>query len=276
MQAGLAGIVTGASSGIGKAVAVRLAEQYQAKLVINARNSQLLQETANQIERAGGKAICVAGDISDRELSAKLVDTCLSGFGGLTLLVNNAGLAKPGPVKALTPDDWHYVFNVNFFGPLYLTYAALPHLLAQKSGKIVNISSVAGKVSFPGSVCYAASKFALTGMSEGMAAELQSQGIDVITVCPGWVRSEFFTNVKMPDKRNPTVIAQRKDLIGWLMRNCLSVSSEAAAIDIVRACERGGGREIVLTAPGVIMERAAGLCPSLVHAAAKRYPPDRA
>lgn len=275
LKKGLAGIITGASSGIGRALAVLLAERYQARLVLNARNSQLLEQTAELVGKAGGQAIPVAGDVSDRELSRKFVDTCIANFGGVDLLVNNAGLAKPGPVVKLTPDDWHFVFNINFFGALYATYAVLPHFVAKKSGKIVNISSVAGKVSFPGSVCYAASKFALTGMSEGMASELQSQGIDVITVCPGWVRSEFFSNVKMPDKRNPTVIAQRKDLVGWLMRNCLSMSSEDAAREIAKACDKGGAREIILTAPGVIMDRLQGVCPSIVAAAARRYPPER-
>jgi short-subunit dehydrogenase len=276
VKQGMAGIITGASSGIGRALAVSLAERYQARLVINARNAELLTQTASLVTRSGGKAIAIAGDISDRDLSARLVETCLTNYDEIDLLVNNAGLAKPGPVTKLTPDDWHFVFNINFFGALYATYAALPHFTQKGAGKIVNISSVAGKVSFPGSVCYAASKFALTGMSEGMAAELQSQGIDVITVCPGWVRTEFFTNVKMPDKRNPTVIAQRKDLVGWLMRNCLSMSSEEAAREIIKACEKGGAREIILTPPGVIMDRMQGIFPSVVAAAAKRYPPDRA
>ena len=275
MKKELAGIITGASSGIGRALAVLLAERYQAKLVINARNAQLLEETAERVRNAGGQAIAIAGDIGDRDLSTKLVDECTTAYGGVDLLVNNAGLARPGPVTKLTPDDWHYVFNINFFGALYATYAVLPHFMSKQSGKIVNVSSVAGKVSFPGSVCYAASKFALTGMSEGMAAELQSQGIDVITVCPGWVRTEFFSNVKMPDRRNPTVIAQQKDMKGWLMRNCLSMSSEEAASEIVKACQKGGDREIILTAPGIFMDRMQGMCPSLVAAAARLYPPER-
>lgn len=275
LKPGLTGIITGASSGIGRALAVLLAQRYQAKLIVNARNAQLLAQTAELVKNAGGQAIAIDGDIAKQELSGQLAERCQSEFGSIDLLVNNAGLAKPGPVTALTPDDWHFVFNINFFGPLYATYAALPQMLKQGQGKIVNVSSVAGKVSFPGSVCYAASKFALTGMSEGMAAELQSQGIDVITVCPGWVRTEFFANVKMPEKRNPTVIAQRKDLIGWIMRNCMSISSQQAATDILKACEKGGSREIILTAPGVIMDRLQGVCPTLVAAAAKRYPAKR-
>lgn len=275
LKSGVAGIITGASSGIGRALAVLLAKRFKARLVVNARNVQLLEETAELVRQAGGEAVPIAGDISERELSTGLVDACQTRFGAVDLLVNNAGLAKPGPVASLTPEDWQFVFGINFFGALYGTYAVLPHFLKQKSGKIVNVASVAGKLSFPGSVCYAASKFAMVGMSEGMAAELAGHGVDVITVCPGWVRTEFFSNVKLPAKRNPTLIAARQDAVGWLMRNVLSMSSEEVAAEIIKALERGGPRELILTAPGVIMDRMQGLCPSLVAALAKRYPPDR-
>lgn len=270
-----AGVITGASSGIGRALAVRCAERYKARLVLNARNNALLDETASLVSKAGGKAIVVAGDISERDTSARLVDACLSNFGALDVLVNNAGLAKPGPFPALTPDDWHYVFGINFFGALYAVYAALPHFMQVKAGKIVNVSSVAGKVSIPGSVCYAASKFAMTGFSEGISSELHSYGIDVITVCPGWVRSEFFANVKMPDTRSPTAIAERKDFAGWMMRNVLSVSPDGVARAIEDACNKGGAHELVLTAPGVIVERVNALFPAVLAALARKYPADR-
>ncbi len=275
LKSGITGVITGASSGIGRATAVVLAERYQARLVLNARNKELLEETVSLVKKAGGSAQAVSGDISCREVAGELIDTCLASFGSIDLLVNNAGLAKPGPVTDLTPDDWHYVFNINFFGPLYAIYAALPHFLKQESGTIVNISSVAGKVSVPGSVCYAASKFALTGLSEGLAAELYSQGVDVITVCPGWVRTEFFSNVKVPDRRNPTVIASQNNLSGWLMRNILSMSSHDAACEIVKACNQGGSREVILTYPAVVLERLQGLCPSLLSLISRRYPAGR-
>lgn len=272
LKNGLVGIITGTSSGIGKALAVQLATRYRANLVINARSEKLLQETAQLIEKAGGRAICVPGDIAQKKLPGQLVELCLDNFGDIDLLVNNAGLAKPGALTKLTPEDWERVFAVNFFAALYSTYAALPHFLKKKFGKIVNISSLAGKVSFPGSVCYAASKFALTGMSEGMAAELACQGIDVLTVCPGWVRTEFFSKNQMMDSKNPTMIAQQNNLKGWLMRHCLSISSEKAASEIVDALEKGGSGEIVLTAPGVVIERLKGLFPSATFRLCKNIP----
>jgi NAD(P)-dependent dehydrogenase (short-subunit alcohol dehydrogenase family) len=265
-------IITGASTGIGRAVAVQLAKQFSGRVVLNARQEGLLNETAEMVRQAGGQAVTVPGDVSDKELHRKLVDTCLTEFGSVDLLVNNAGLARPGSVSKLTPEDWEFVFKVNFFGALYAIYEVLPHFSKQGQGKIVNVASVAGKVSFPGSVCYAASKFAMTGMSEGMAAELSQQNIDVITVCPGWVRTEFFSNNKVMDGRNPTLIAEGKDLRGWLMRNVLSVSSEETADEIIKACQKGGAHEVVLTGPGIFIERMHALFPGLVQNLSARVP----
>ncbi len=275
LQQEVKAVITGASSGIGRALAIELAKRYKAKLVLNARRQEPLEETANLVRQAGGVACVLAGDIGKQDIAQEAIDLCLSHYGKIDLLVNNAGLAKPGPVTSITPEDWQHVFSVNFFGAIYATYAALPHFLKQHSGKIVNVSSVAGKVSFPGSVCYSASKFAMTGFSEGLAAELAPEGIDVITVCPGWVRTEFFENNQHNASRNPTFIAQKSDLQGWLMRNHLSISSEDAAREIIKACNAGGSREIILTTPGVFIERLSGLAPGLVAAISKRVPASR-
>lgn len=256
-----AGVITGASSGIGKALAIQLAKNYGARLILNARTTEALEETCKEVTRYGGTAIAVAADVSDPSIAEMLVQTCVEKFDDIDLLVNNAGLAKSGPVTKLTPADWERVFAVNFFAPLHAIYAALPHFLAKRSGKIVNVSSVASKVSFPGSVCYAASKFALTGMSEGMAAELGRMGIDVLTVCPGWVRSEFFKKNDIPDARNPTLIARKNDMPGLVMKHLLSISSEKCADDIIKAMAKGGGGEIILTAPGIAVERIKALFP---------------
>lgn len=264
LKENLTGIVTGASSGIGSAIAISLAKKYRAKLILNARTQASLEETAKLVEEAGGKAVCITGDIAKDNLAASIVDKCVESFGSIELLVNNAGFAKPGKITSLSLEDWQLVFAVNFFAPLQSIYQALPHMLKAGGGKIVNIASVAGKIAFPGSVCYAASKFALTGMSEGMAAELANRNIDVITVCPGWVRSEFFSKNKMSDSNNPTKIAEEAGLKGWIMRNVLSISSESCAIETIRALEKGGSQELILTAPGIIAERVNAFCPHLI------------
>ncbi len=272
MQKGLRAIITGASTGIGRALALQLASDYQARLVINARGEADLQACGKKIEAAGGKVVLVQGDVSDAEVCKKLVESSINEFGGVDLLINNAGLARSGPMSGLTLADWRYVFEVNFFACLNLIYGVLPAYEQQGYGKIVNIASVAGKVAFPGSICYAASKFALTGLSEGMAAELAGK-VDTITVCPGWVRTEFFKRNKTAE--DPSAIACQKGLRGWLMKNVLSISSEQAANDVIKALKKGGSHELVLTAPGIIVERMSGYFPELTFFLSSLLPAER-
>lgn len=239
-----AGVITGASSGIGKAMAILLAKKYKARLVLNARTESALGETADLVRQAGGQAILCAGDLANSENAAQVIKICVQKFGAIDLLINNAGISIPGSLVPLVPADWQKVMAVNFFAPLQSVYEALPHMIAAGGGKIVNISSVAGKIAFPGSVCYAASKFALTGMSEGMAVELVDKNIDVITVCPGWVRSEFFIKNKFQEALSPTRIAEQDNWQGWLMRNVLSISSEDCAAAVVQALEKAAVKKL--------------------------------
>jgi short-subunit dehydrogenase len=123
---------------------------------------------------------------------------------------------------------------------------------------------VAGKVAFPGSVCYASSKFALTALSEGLASEISEAGVDVLTICPGWVRTEFFEKNEIAAMKNPTLIAQKNDLKGFLMRSVLSMSAEEVAQRIIAALEQGGSQELIMTIPGIIIERINALFPRLL------------
>lgn len=272
MPDGLRAVITGASTGIGRALALQLARESKAQLLLNARGVEDLERTAEDVHKAGGKAACVSGDVSDAEVCSKILSSCKSEFGGIDILVNNAGLTRGGPMKDLKIEDWRYVFEVNFFAALGLTYGVLPTFLEQGYGKIVNVASVAGKISLPGTVCYASSKFALTGFSEGMAAEFAGK-IDVITVCPGWVRTEFFKRNKTAG--DPTAIAEEESVRGWLMKNMLSISSEEAANDITRALRKGGSHELILTAPGVVVERMSSLFPEFTHYLSSFIPADR-
>ncbi|HEY9791585.1 MAG TPA: SDR family oxidoreductase [Candidatus Obscuribacterales bacterium] len=273
LSKGFVGIITGASTGIGKAMALQLAKDHKAKLAINARSEVDLEAVAFDIRKAGGEAVTISGDISDESVRGKLVETCKSSFGEIDMLVNNAGFAKPGLMQNLSPGDWRHVFDVNVFAPVELTYALLPDFLSRKQGTIVNIASVAGKLAFPGSVCYASSKFALTGFSEGMAAELGPKGIDVITVCPGLVRTEFFR--KNNNSKDITAMAEQGTLEGWVIKHMLSISSEEAADSIIKACERGGCQEIVLTGAGKVIERLTGVCPPAAWWLSRFVPADR-
>jgi len=274
LQKNFPAVITGASSGIGKALAVHLAKTYQARIVIGGRNLDQLEETRKLIEQYGGKCVVKACDIADSGMARETVQTCIDTFGSISLLVNNAGLALSGRFDQLDTDKFRRVFDVNFFAALEGIYAALPSFKEQGFGKIVNVSSVAGKVAFAGSVCYSASKFALTAMSNGSALELASQNIDVLTVCPGWVRTEFFEKNHVAKFKNPTLIAEEGNPRGWIMKHLLSISSQEAASQIADELKKSGSREIVMTAPGKIIERLQGVCPKVVWALNSAIPLD--
>ena len=269
-----AGVITGASSGIGKALAIYLARKYRARLVISGRNEEQLKATKEQVEKAGGLATIVVADIGEEGAAKRLVDTCLEQFGSIELLVNNAGMAYPGRVLNLTMEDWRRVFDVNYFACVEAIYAALPHFLEQGGGKIVNVSSVAGKIPIAGSVMYSSSKHALNSMSVAMGAELNSKNIDFLTVCPGWVRTEFFEKNQVADEKNPTLIASKNTPSGLLMRLVLSISAEDVAREIDSYLRKGGSHEIIMTAPGKFFERLNGLLPGVVWNINKLLPTD--
>ncbi|MCA9818133.1 MAG: SDR family oxidoreductase, partial [Cyanobacteria bacterium HKST-UBA01] len=250
MKKEFAGVITGASSGIGKALAIYLARKYRARLVISGRNEEQLKATKEQVEKAGGLATIVVADIGEEGAAKRLVNTCLEQFGSIELLVNNAGMAYPGRVLNLTMEDWRRVFDVNYFACVEAIYAALPHFLEQGGGKIVNVSSVAGKIPIAGSVMYSSSKHALNSMSVAMGAELNSKNIDFLTVCPGWVRTEFFEKNQVADEKNPTLIASKNTPSGLLMRLVLSISAEDVAREVDSYLRKGGSHEIIMTAPG--------------------------
>jgi short-subunit dehydrogenase len=271
----LKGIITGASTGIGRSLAIQLARVYKAELVLTARSKHDLQTCQAEIEKAGGKAEIIVGDITDENMAAELADCCLTTYGGIDLLVNNAGMGIPGSFESLDMEKWRRVFEVNFFSALKTTYACLESLKKSPRGKIVNISSVAGKIAFPGSVSYCSTKFALTALSNGLAAELAPDHIDVITVCPGWVRTEFFEKNNVPDSRNPNLIAEQNNLKGYVMKNFLSVSSEDCVRDIIHALNKDEAQELILTIPGKLAERLNGLAPGLVSRLTRRLDLDK-
>jgi short-subunit dehydrogenase len=269
LKNGCTALITGASSGIGRGLALKLARKYKARVILTARSEKDLVSAAAEIIALGGQAEYLSGDIAEAGFAETLVEKCHSTYGGIDILVNNAGMAIPGKFENLDIEKWRRLFEVNFFTPLSLIYAALPHL-KKSEGKIVNISSVAGKIAFPGSVSYCASKFALTALSEGIAAELED--IDVLTVCPGWVRTEFFEKNAVAGQKNPTLIAEQNDVRGFLMKHILSISTEQCVNDIERALEKGGSHELILTIPGMVAERLHGLAPQLMRALVSKIP----
>lgn len=183
-------IVTGASSGIGKALALRLADQ-GAYLALAARSADRLQALAEECVRRGGKAIPVPTDVSVEGQCQALVERTVEAFGRLDMLINDAGISMVGLLEELP--DLHLfkqVVDVNFYGVVYCTYYALQHLKSSR-GRIVNVSSLGGKLAVPYNTPYIASKFALHGFSDSLRMELAQAGVSVTVVCPYWVVTEF-------------------------------------------------------------------------------------
>jgi NADP-dependent 3-hydroxy acid dehydrogenase YdfG len=187
-------LVTGASSGIGEATALRFAEAGAAVALV-ARRENRLRELAKRIESSGGKALVVKADITSEEEANGAVERTRSELGGLDVLVNNAGVMLLGPVEGADTEDWRRMVNVNLMGLLYCTHASLPGMREQGSGHIVNVSSVAGRTARAGVAVYNATKFAVGAFSEALRQEALYANIRVTIVEPGVVETELGDHV---------------------------------------------------------------------------------
>jgi NADP-dependent 3-hydroxy acid dehydrogenase YdfG len=191
---GKVALVTGASSGIGEAAALSLAEA-GAKVAVSARRVDRLKELVGRIEAKGGSAIALPGDISDEEAAALIVADTVKRFGRLDILVNSAGVMPEGGVENADLARWRRTVQVNLFGSLYTSRAAIALMRAQGSGDIINISSTAGRRAAGLFGAYCTSKSALNAMSEGMRQEVGGGGIRVCVIEPGATTSELFGNI---------------------------------------------------------------------------------
>jgi len=181
-------IVTGASSGIGEATARLLAAE-GCNVVLAARREDRLNSLAAEI---GEGALAAPTDVTDPAACAALVARALERFGSLEILVNNAGIGLHGSIPEGDPEDWRRMFEVNVLGVLYATRAAVRHMLHQGSGDVVFVSSLAGRrVPHPSGTVYAATKHAITAVAEGLRQDVHDEGVRVINVEPGLVRTEF-------------------------------------------------------------------------------------
>ncbi len=183
-------IVTGASAGIGEAVARRLAAA-GAKLVLGARRADRLAALARVLDPAGGRVVAVPGDLTVEADRRRLVDEALGRFGRIDALVNNAGYGTRGPVEMVPLDLIRRNFETNLFGLIALTQLVLPHLRAQGAGRIVNIGSVAGRIARPLSSVYDSTKHALEAITDGLRGELKPFGVEVVLIRPGFILTEF-------------------------------------------------------------------------------------
>lgn len=231
-------LVTGASQGIGKALA-ELAVKRGAWVLAAARSIHLLDQLSAEMRGQSCVLEIVKADITSADDRRRLVETAQRRFGGLDVLINNAGVGATGHFVEANPEHLRTIMEVNFFGTVETTRVCLPMLRMGRNPAIVNICSIAGKRGIPARSEYTASKFAVQGFSEALRAEMARFGIDVIVVCPGLTQTNFSKNMLRQTARLP-------------MDHLRGMTSEAVAAATLQALEKRT-REVVLTTPGKLL-----------------------
>lgn len=242
---GKVAIVTGASEGIGAALAAGLRER--------GATLSLVARSEDKLRQVGGKdALLTAGDLLDPATRACAVERTIDRFGRIDVLINNAGAGLYAPSHVTPIDEVRRLWELNFFAPLDLIQRSVVFMKQQRSGVIVNVGSIAGKMTLPWFTLYSASKYAIGSLTDGLRMELRAHGIHTLTVCPGYVNTRFQENVLLgrpPELASP---ARR-----W------AISPEKCAVDIIHGIEKGK-RTIVTPASGWLLIALERLFPALV------------
>lgn len=251
-------VITGGSRGLGLVMARQLAAE-GANLTLLARHEDELKRAEQDLTRLGGQVLALTCDVRDQEDVEQAIQQVIARFGRIDVLINNAGVIAVGPVEHMSIEDFKNAMAVHMWGPLYTMLAVTPHMRLQGWGRIVNISSVGGRVAVPHLVPYSASKFALIGLSDGMRAELAKDNIQVTTVAPGLMRTGSPPNV--------TVKGQHRSEYAWFTiadsLPVVSIDAESAAAKIIDAC-RHGDPELTITPQARLISVANHLFPGLV------------
>ncbi|MFM6277675.1 MAG: 3-oxoacyl-[acyl-carrier-protein] reductase, partial [Dolichospermum sp.] len=189
-------IVTGASRGIGRAIALQLAFE-GAKVVVNyASSSTAADQVVAEITAAGGEAVAIQGDVSQENQVDTLIKTTLEKFQRVDILVNNAGITRDTLLLRMKLEEWQAVIDTNLTGVFLCTKAVSKIMLKQRSGRIINIASVAGQMGNPGQANYSAAKAGVIGFTKTVAKELSSRGITVNAVAPGFITTDMTSDIK--------------------------------------------------------------------------------
>ena len=248
-------LITGSSRGFGLIMAEEFARK-GARLVLCARNEQELARARQYLIQKGAEAIAIVCDIIDQEQVQRLINQATEHYGRIDILVNNAGIITVGPVTTQTLKDFQESMNIMFWGTYYPTMAVLPQMLERKSGDIVNITSIGGKVSVPHLLPYVSAKFAQLGFSEGLHAELAKEGINVLTVVPGLMRTGSHVNIFTK--------GQHEKEYTWFSllatQPFTAISARRAARQIVSATQRRDA-EFIITFQAQLAVRFHGLLP---------------
>jgi NAD(P)-dependent dehydrogenase (short-subunit alcohol dehydrogenase family) len=249
--------ITGGSRGLGLLLA-REFGRLGARVALCARDEDELDRALDNLGQRGIRAVGAVCDVTDLYEVRQTITAVRRVWGPVDVLVNNAGVIEVGPMEVMNLADYQEAMATHFWAPLYATLSVLPDMQRRRTGRIVNITSIGGKVAVPHLLPYDASKFALVGLSEGMRAELAKDGIKVTTVVPGLMRTG--------SPRNATFKSQYQAEYAWFKIGDsipgVSMNAERAARRIVSAC-RHGDAEVVLTLPAKLAVIFHGLFPGL-------------
>ena len=201
MLKGKSAIITGASRGIGKAIAIKFAKE-GANIVINYRNNEEEALKVEELEQLGVKTLIVKADISDLKQAENLIKQAKKEFGQVDILINNAGITKDNLIIRMKESEFDQVIKINLKGAFNCLKAVTPIMLKQRSGKIVNMSSVVGVIGNPGQVNYCASKAGLIGMTKSLAREIGVRGINVNAIAPGFIDTDMTRVLTEEQKKN--------------------------------------------------------------------------
>ncbi|MBD2775219.1 SDR family NAD(P)-dependent oxidoreductase [Iningainema tapete] len=226
-------IITGATQGIGKATALQFARQGY-DIVLAARQLERLETTAAEVRSLGRQALAISTDVRDYEQVNNLVEKALAHFGHVDVLINDAGIYYMGPVDESSLNDWQQIINTNLWGYIHTIHALLPHFLERKTGTIVNVSSIGGLDPIPYQVPYTTSKYAITGLTKSLHAELSPKGIHVCGIYPSFIRTRLMERAIFRGKSEETKQA-RYQLINTAFNSPLLEKPE----DVAKAIWRG-------------------------------------
>ncbi len=251
-------LITGGSRGLGLVMAREFALE-GAKLAICARDAEELKRAKSDLENRGAEVLDVVCDVRNQNEVDRMIDKVCSHYGQIDVLINNAGVIQVGPLEVQTKKDFEDAMNVHFWGPYYTMSAVIPKMRERGEGKIVNISSIGGKMNVPHLAPYCASKFALVGLSGAMRVELAKDNINVTTICPGLMRTGSHVNAVFKGKNTLEY--------AWFSISdafpLASIGAEDAAKQIIEACRRGDA-EAIISVQAEMAAKANALMPELV------------
>jgi NAD(P)-dependent dehydrogenase (short-subunit alcohol dehydrogenase family) len=251
-------VITGGSRGLGLLIARELGRQ-GARVTIAARNEAELERARQDLKERGIDVTTVVCDVRQSDQAERLVRGVIERTGSVDLLINNAGVIQVGPVDHMGVQDFEDAMAVHFWGPLHTMFAAIPLMRRQGGGRIVNISSIGGKIGVPHMAPYCASKFALTGLSESMRGELAKDAVYVTTVCPGMMRTGSPFNAWFKGRH--------RDEFTWFAISdsipIASIDGQRAASRIVEAA-RNGDAELIMPFPARLAVIANAVLPETV------------